>query len=194
MVLSRFIIPVLLATTTAARAADVWTWWVDDCSGSVARSGCAKADVELAQWAFEAWQRESGNRIVFAKSDAHHHARLVVHWASGANLYGETRRTIVDGKPGAELYILPNANADRDAAPFLRDTIVYLTFVHETGHALGLSHTADFADIMYTFQYGGDIAEYFDRYRRLLTKRSDIAHHSGLSDNDRKALNAIVTR
>ena len=49
-------------------AADVWTWWVDDCAGT-ARSGCNKDDSELARWAFEAWQRESGDRIVFSGID-----------------------------------------------------------------------------------------------------------------------------
>jgi hypothetical protein len=41
---------------------------------------------------------------------------------------------------------------------------------------------------MYSFRYGGDIVEYFQRYRRLLKTRGDIAAHSGISDADRKAL------
>ena len=49
-----------------------------------------------------------------------------------------------------------------------RDTIVYLTCLHELGHALGLAHTADFADVMYFFGFGGDITEFFGRYRRTL--------------------------
>ena len=184
------ILTILLATSV--HAADMWTWWVEDCTGVAADSGCNKDDEQLARWAFEGWQRESGNRIVFTKSSSPQHARLVVHWASGASLYGETRPVTVDGKKGAEIYILPQTNATRAKDPLLRDTIVFLTFVHETGHAIGLSHTADFNDIMYTFQYGGDIDAYFDRYRRLLTKRSDIALHSGLSDGDRAALRELL--
>ena len=65
----------------------------------------------------------------------------------------------------------------RRAAPIrsLRDTIVYLTCLHESGHALGLVHTRAFADIMYSFQYGGDITAYFERYRVQLKMRADIA-------------------
>lgn len=189
----RFVIMALLLTA-GARGADTWTWWVDDCAGPAIRSGCKAGDIQLAQWAFEAWQRESGDRIVFTKSASPQHARLTVHWVSGVSLYGETRPVTVDGQRGAEIYVLPEGNAAPSADPLLRDTIVYLTFVHETGHALGLVHTTDFADIMYSFQSGGDIAAYFDRYRRLLGKRSDIALHSGLSDGDRKALRAVLAR
>lgn len=63
--------------------------------------------------------------------------------------------------------------------------------VHETGHALGLRHTAAFADIMYSFQFGGDIEEYFGRYRRLLATRADIKKYAGMSDADRKQLREL---
>ena len=62
------------------------------------------------------------------------------------------------------------------------------TILHESGHALGLEHTSAFADIMYNFQYGGDIPEYFGRYRRQLQERSDIRKHAGISDADRRQL------
>jgi hypothetical protein len=189
----RFAVLVLFIAA-GLRAADAWTWWVDDCDAVAVNSGCHKDDAELARWSFEAWQRESGDQIVFGKSANKQHARLTIHWASGDSLYGETRPMVVDGKRGAEIYVLPDANANRSTDPLLRDTILYLTFVHETGHALGLIHTANFEDIMYNFQYGGDIAAYFDRYRRLLGKRSDIALHSGLSDGDRRALRAVLAR
>ena len=79
-------------------------------------------------------------------------------------------------------------NGDR----LLRDAIVYLTCLHESGHALGLSHTAVFADIMYSFQFGGDIHEYFGRYRRKLATRDDIAKYSGMSEADRARLIEIL--
>jgi hypothetical protein len=72
---------------------------------------------------------------------------------------------------------------------------VYLTCLHETGHALGLPHTAAFDDIMYSFQYGGDIAEYFGRYRRRLQARDDIHKNAGMSEADRKHfLNILDSR
>ena len=172
-------------------AADVWTWSVAPCTGAAARSGCLGGDEELARWAFAAWQRESGDRIIFEKAADPAHARLRIFWTTEDSFYGETRPIMVDGKRGAEIYILPDADR-KDGDSLLRDAVVYLTFVHETGHALGLEHTAAFADIMYSFQYGGDINEYFGRYRRLLKTRADIALHSGLSDGDRSALKAIT--
>jgi hypothetical protein len=184
----------MLLLSAGLHAADKWTWWVDECTGAALRSGCNQNDTELARWALEAWQRESGNQIVFARSTSPDHARLTIHWIAGASVYGETIPVSVDGQKGAEIYVLPGGNAPASADPLLRDTIVFLTFVHETGHALGLVHTADFDDIMYSFQYGGNIDAYFDRYRRLLHKRSDIALHSGLSEGDRKALRAVLAR
>jgi hypothetical protein len=87
-VVVRFLI-LSLIVSVGLRAADTWTWWVDDCTGAAVRSGCQPSDAELARWAFEAWQRESGNRIIFTKSANPQHARLTVHWLSGARSVSE---------------------------------------------------------------------------------------------------------
>ncbi len=148
-------------------------------------------DPELGRWALEAWARESAGAVILKKSANEEHARLRLHWANGASqLYGETQPAIVDGQRGADIYVLPSVAPTSD--PLLRETIVYLTCLHESGHAFGLSHTRNFADIMYSFQYGGDIPAYFGRYRALLKTRADIAAHSGISDADRVAFREAI--
>ena len=97
---------------------------------------------------------------------------------------------MIDGQRGANIYVLPSVAPTADA--LLRETIVYLTCLHESGHAFGLPHTRNFADIMYSFQYGGDIANYFGRYRTQLKAREDIAEHSGISDADRVAFRQAI--
>jgi hypothetical protein len=152
---------------------------------------CQPDDPQLAAWAFEAWQRASGGELEFTRVKDREHARIRLYWASAEQgMYGETRPMFFEGHIGAEVYVRPSplsANGDR----LLRDTIVYLTCLHESGHALGLTHTAVFEDIMYSFQYGGDFNEYFGRYRRKLETRADIAKNSGMSAADRARLIAI---
>ena len=105
---------------------------------------------------------------------------------------------VVEGRRGAAVFIRPDTDAlgeeigqrARDDSLF-RDTIVYLTCLHELGHALGLSHTSNYADIMYFFGFGGDIPGFFSRYRDRLRSRSDIAAVAGLSEDDLVRLEAL---
>ena len=71
---------------------------------------------------------------------------------------------------------------------------MYLTCLHESGHAIGLSHTGKFEDIMYSFGFGGDIVEYFERYRRKIGARQDIHRESAVSAYDRQRLLALFRR
>jgi len=164
-------------------------YWVEPCEHPQS-DGCHASDPDLAQWAMEAWQAASGGVLQLERVSDEPRAHIRIYWANGnQGLYGETRPILVNGVRGAEVYVLPQAGANGDA--LLRETIVYLTCLHETGHALGLSHTDKFADIMYSFSFGGDIGEYFGRYRRLLAARVDIRKHTGMSEADRQRLLAI---
>ena len=193
---ARIILLLVMASATLSAAPDEYTWWVEPCTAEAARAtACAPGDEQLGEWALAAWQRESSGAIVFKKSATQSNARLRIHWANGSmNLYGETRPMEFDGKRGANIYVLPDVRAlGPDIAvaagndPLFREAIVYLTCLHESGHALGLQHTRNFLDIMYSFGFGGDVVAYFHRYRDQLQSRADIAKHAGISDTDRVA-------
>lgn len=179
-----------LAAIALGAAPMKYTYWVQPCTDPASK--CQPDDPQLAQWAFEAWQKAAGGELEFTRVMNQDRARIRLYWASAElGLYGETRPRIFNGELGAEVYVLPSptpVNGDR----LLRDAIVYLTCLHESGHALGLSHTAVFDDIMYSFQYGGDINEYFGRYRRKLTTRNDIPKYSGMSPADRARLIEVL--
>ncbi len=179
--MKRFLLSVSLLLS--ARAADL-RYWIEPCTRP--ETGCAAGDVDLARWALEAWQDASRGQIRMLETD-HDNALLRVVWALPTEgLYGETVPIRVKGRPGAQVNIRIEDPHNPDQ--LLRDTIVYLTCLHESGHALGLPHTRNFADIMYSFQYGGDITEYFARYRRKLTTRADIKKNPGMSPDDRAHL------
>jgi hypothetical protein len=161
--------------------------------------GYRDTDRELARMAFSAWSRESGGRLKFMESKLREGALIRLRWISPAGgLYGETQPIDVNGKAGAVVYVMPQVSvqgeplagrAVQDA--LLRDTVVYLTCVHELGHAVGLHHTSKFDDIMYYFGFGGDILNFFMRYRNKLQSRDDIAKYSGLSANDIEVLHTL---
>ena len=156
--------------------------------------GVRPGDRQLALWALDAWARAVPALRFEPAREADALVRL--YWTeAGEGRYGEMQPLTVGGRRGGAVFIQADVSqlgegiairANQDA--LFRDSVVYLTCLHEFGHALGLTHTADFRDIMYFFGYGGDIVEYFNRYRRQLHGRSDIATVSGLSNADIRRL------
>ena len=177
--------PVLLLLAVAATLnAATWRYWIQPCTD--AGSGCRTGDPELANWAFQAWQHASKGRLIFKPTTDPQQARIAIVWGgSRDDIYGEARPiTGSDGVKRFEIHVVPPEAPDE----LMRDAIVYLTCLHETGHALDLEHTGNFEDIMYSFEMGGRSREYFDRYRRGLHTRHDIRKHSAISKGDRRAL------
>lgn len=160
---------------------------------SIGEAGSAslEGDRQLAEWALQAWSNSTGGALEFVPT-AEADALVRVYFVpAGFGQYGEMRPLSLNGRRGAAVYIRPDTSAlgpeiaqlsGQD--PLLRDVIVYLTCLHELGHAVGLVHTSDYADIMYAFGYGGDIVEYFLRYRRQIETRGDIADVSGIAAGD----------
>jgi hypothetical protein len=172
------------------------TFFIEDGKGV---PGYRDSDRELAKMALDAWSRESSGKLKFTEAKERDAALLVIRWVSpNQGLFGETQRIFVKGKAGANVYVMPQVAqlgdplASRAVADgLLRDTIVYLTCVHELGHAVGMQHTRNFPDIMYFFGFGGDIVDYFMRYRSKLQARTDIAKYSGLSASDIEVLRRL---
>jgi hypothetical protein len=163
-----------------------------------AESGATEADRTLARWALESWARLVDPPLALA-AGPEEGAAVRVYWVGPADgLYGEMRGRVVDGRPAADVFVHPRTEglgADIDAVatrdPLFRDTIVYLTCVHELGHAFGLRHTSAFADIMYSFQFGGDFVAYFMRFREQLERREDIPGARPFSEGDTRAFRSL---
>ena len=167
-------------------------------AGGIPAFGSRTGDIELATWAFQEWERSAGGAIRLEPIADEGTALIRLYWMSwGRGKYGDARPQIANGRRAALVFVRPDTYAKhKTLGPaaandlLLRDTIVYMTCLHEIGHALGLGHTAAQDDIMRSEAS----ATNFERYRRQLKTRADITKVTWLSADDISRVRGLYTR
>ena len=155
-------------------------------------SGYRPGDSELATWALREWERSAGGLLRFTRTDSEAAALIRIHWlpwaADGA--LGHTDPSLVNRRVIASIDIRPDEERLRPrirrsvrADPLMRDVIVYFVCLHEIGHALGLTHTTNLRDIMWSGGTGVTLPVY-ERYRKRLQNREAIEQAAWLSADD----------
>jgi hypothetical protein len=148
----------------------------------------------LVEKAMKTWTAASDGRLTLVKA-WEMTAPVRLHFFSADYRYGVTAPR-VDPASGyiVKAEVAVAADAGRD--PLERQIIVYLTALHELGHALGLEHTNDINTIMYLFREPGDGEKFFGAYRKKLKSAADIGSPdaTGLSQSDVTALRALYDK
>ena len=145
----------------------------------------------LVEKAMKTWSTAAEGRFTLVKAPEST-APIRLHFMAADYRYGVTsprlnRETGLLVK--AEVYVAADAGRD----PLERQIIVYLTALHELGHALGMEHTTDITSIMYLFRQPDDGEKFFGAYRRRLKSADDIGSTSatGLSAGDVTTLRSL---
>jgi hypothetical protein len=149
----------------------------------------------MVERAMKTWTDAARGRLTLARAAERPDAAIRVLFISSDTNYGETAPR-VDRDTRRIVSADVAINADVAADPLTARIIIYLTALHELGHALGLPHTDEFADIMYRFRRPDDGERYFGAFRQRVRSADDIGSPSatGLSPTDISRLAQLYER
>jgi hypothetical protein len=151
-------------------------------------------DPVFVERAMATWTRAAAGRFRLDRTPDQRAAAIRVRFTKGDAHLGETS-PLTDLRTGfileADIAIASNLNAD----PLVQRIVIYMTALHELGHALGLPHSEEFSDIMYLFRRPDDAERFFGAYRTRVRSQKDIGSPAatGLSPGDAGALLALYS-
>jgi hypothetical protein len=146
----------------------------------------------LVERALKVWTAAAGERLALIRTPARTDGAIRVFFVRSDTNYGETAPH-VDPRTGLLASADVAINSDVPADGLDAHIVVYLTALHELGHALGLPHSDTFSAIMYRFRRADDGERYFGAYRRRLRSADDIGspRATGLADEDIEMLRRL---
>jgi hypothetical protein len=149
----------------------------------------------LLERALKNWTDAAEGRVALKKTAFEDNAKLRIRFIRSETNYGETAPH-VDARTRAIVGADVGIRADAPGDLLNQRIVIYLTSLHELGHALGLRHSDDFGAIMYRFREPGDGERYFMNYRQRLRSVEDIGAPvaTGISAEDLRALRTLYDR
>jgi hypothetical protein len=148
----------------------------------------------LVERAMKNWSDASNGQLTLIKAATRPEATIRITFVSSDHVYGEAAPRL-DPKTGfiAQADIAINNAVPDD--PLDARIVVYLTALHELGHAIGLPHSDTFSAIMYRFRRVDDGERYFGAYRRMIRSVDDVGvSASHLDPEDIRTLQGLYAR